>query len=247
MNGEAVEVRAEKVSRSFGAVKALSGVDADFSKGVIHGIIGPNGAGKTTLLRLVTGLLKPSGGTLRYFAGGKAVPFSSVKPLIAYFPQEQSLYGDLSIDEHLEFFRSLYALPEQHYRERRAELLALTRLEEFAGRKAGRLSGGMYKKLGLMCVLLSSPAVLVLDEPTIGVDPVSRRELWSLVYRLAAEGMLILISTSYMDEAERCGRVHLLEGGRLLASGEPRAVLREQGADNFERVFLKIAERGGGL
>jgi len=247
MNGEAVEIRANKVSKTFGAVRALSGVAAAFPRGAIHGIIGPNGAGKTTLLRLVTGLLKPSAGAMQYSVGGKEVPFSVLKPYIAYFPQEQSLYGDLSIDEHLEFFRSLYALPEKHYKARREELLALTRLEKFTERKAGRLSGGMYKKLGLMCVLLSSPAVLVLDEPTIGVDPVSRRELWELVHRLSGEGMLILISTSYMDEAERCGRVHLLDGGRLLASGEPRAVLREQGAENFEQVFLKIAEMGGGL
>lgn len=235
------------VSKTFGAVTALAGVDMNFSKGSIHGVIGPNGAGKTTLLRLVTGLLKPSSGALRYLSDEREIPFAQAKPVIAYFPQEQSLYGDLSIDEHLEFFRALYALPEKQYKARREELLALTRLGEFVKRRAGRLSGGMYKKLGLMCVLLSSPSVLVLDEPTIGVDPVSRRELWSLVYRLAGEGMLVLISTSYMDEAERCGRVHLLEGGKLLASGEPREVLKQAGVANFEEVFLKIAARGGGL
>ena len=161
-------------------------------------------------------------------------------------PQQQSLYPDLSVDEHLDFFRELYQIPAGVYSARRERLLKLTRLGAFTERPAGQLSGGMYKKLGLMCALLQSPGAVLLDEPTNGVDPISRREFWELLYGLIGEGILVLISTSYMDEAERCGRVHLLEAGRLLASGEPRHVLDEAGAGSFEDLFLRNAGRPAG-
>ncbi|MBI4350677.1 MAG: ABC transporter ATP-binding protein [Elusimicrobia bacterium] len=236
-------IKTENLKKHFGGVQALSGVSFDFSAGLLHGLIGSDGAGKTTTLRLLAGLLKPSSGAIRYFSGGRPAAFSELRPTLAYMPQQASLYPDLSIEEHLEFFRELYRLSPAVYARRSEELLEITRLGKFRDRRAGRLSGGMYKKLGLMCALLQSPSVLLLDEPTNGVDPISRREFWELLYGLAGEKILIIVSTAYMDEAERCSRVHLLDSGRLLASGEPRAVLKENGAAGFEELFIK---KGGG-
>jgi ABC-2 type transport system ATP-binding protein len=157
-------------------------------------------------------------------------------------PQTQSLYGDLTISEHLDFFSEMYALEPEAYRERRAQLLHITRLDRFTDRPASKLSGGMYKKLGLMCALLASPDALLLDEPTNGVDPVSRREFWELLMELLKRKILILVATAYMDEAERCDTVHLVDKGRLLASGEPRTLLQNAGVKRFDEIFLK-AER----
>ena len=234
-----IEVRG--VRKRLGLNQALEGVDACFEPGLLHGVIGPDGAGKTTLLRTLIGLLKPDSGSIVFSAAGERVSFADVRPSMAYMPQQQSLYPDLSVAEHLEFFRDLYGLPERVFTPRRAELLRITRLERFTERRAAQLSGGMYKKLGLMCALLQSPSVLLLDEPTNGVDPISRREFWYLVYRLSAQGILVVMTTAYMDEAERCGRVHLLEEGRTLAEGEPRSVLAREGASSFEELFLRRA------
>jgi ABC-2 type transport system ATP-binding protein len=154
-------------------------------------------------------------------------------------PQQQSLYPDLSINEHLDFFKELYGMPHDLYQQKREELLHITRLGEFVERPAGQLSGGMYKKLGLMCALLRSPTVMLLDEPTTGVDPISRREFWELLYRLLDQQILILVTTAYMDEVERCGRVHLLERGKLVAEGEPRGILEREGVRSFDELFLR--------
>ena len=239
MNG--YSIRTEGLKKDFGAVKALKGISCDFSEGLLHGLIGSDGAGKTTTLRLLAGLLKPSSGSVTYSRDGEPSSFAEFRPRLAYMPQQASLYPDLSVAEHLEFFRELYRLPPAEYKKRSEKLLAITRLDKFLERHAGRLSGGMYKKLGLMCALLQSTSALLLDEPTNGVDPISRREFWELLYGLAAERILVIVSTAYMDEAERCSRVHLLDDGRLLASGEPRAVLKERGAASFEEIFIKGA------
>jgi len=221
--------------------RALNGISIEFSPGMLHGIVGADGAGKTTLLRTLIGLLRPDSGQIIFRQNGKAIEFPEIRDCLAYLPQQQSLYPDLSCIEHLDFFRDLYKLPQNIYLRKRDELLHIMRLEKFKNRKAGELSGGMYKKLGVMCALLQSPEVLLLDEPTNGVDPISRRELWDLFYRLASENILILISTSYMDEAERCARVHVLEYGKCLFSGEPRAILKQQKAAKFEDIFISRA------
>lgn len=234
-------IRTENLRKLFGRVKALDSVSFDFSAGLLHGLIGSDGAGKTTTLRLLAGLLHPSAGHIRYFRDGAPSSFNEMRPSLAYMPQQASLYPDLSVDEHLEFFRELYRLDAATFRKRSSELLEITRLGKFRDRRAAQLSGGMYKKLGLMCALLQSPSVLLLDEPTNGVDPISRREFWELLYGLAAEKILVVVSTAYMDEAERCARVHLLDSGRLLASGEPRAVLKAAGARSFEEIFIRSA------
>jgi ABC-2 type transport system ATP-binding protein len=237
MPGIGIEVAG--LRKKLGPNQALDGTTFSFEAGVLHGLIGPDGAGKTTLMRTLIGLLKPDAGAIRFARDGKALEFKDIRDGMAYMPQRQSLYADLSIGEHLDFFRDLYSLPEEVYRQRREELLAITHLDKFTDRAAGQLSGGMYKKLGLMCSLLRSPTVLLLDEPTNGVDPISRREFWELLYRLAGESVTIVVSTAYMDEAERCARIHLLDKGRALAEGEPRSVLAKEGVKNFDELFLK--------
>ena len=234
-----VSISMQGVTKAFGSTVALDNVTLEFSSGLMHGVIGPEGAGKTTLLRILLGLLKPAEGMVVYYRGNERMNFEHVRPAIAYMPQTQSLYPDLSIAEHLNFFKELYGMPDDLYEQKRDELLRITRLHEFIDRPAGQLSGGMYKKLGLMCALLRSPRVMLLDEPTTGVDPISRREFWELLYRLLDQKILILVTTAYMDEAERCGRVHLLERGKLVAAGEPRKLLAEEGVASFDELFLR--------
>jgi ABC-2 type transport system ATP-binding protein len=234
-----VSIQVKEVRKNFGKLAALSGVSLNFADSTMHGVIGPEGAGKTTLMRVMLGLLKASEGSVEYFRGGEVVSFEEIRPSVAYMPQQQSLYPDLSIGEHLDFFRALYGISDQDYHQRREELLHITRLSQFTDRPAGQLSGGMYKKLGLMCALLRSPRVVLLDEPTNGVDPISRREFWELLYRLADQKILIIVTTAYMDEAERCAQVHLLEEGKVVAEGEPRALLAQEKVRTFDELFMK--------
>lgn len=233
-------IQVEGLSKRLRSNQALDGVTLDFSPGAMHGLIGPEGAGKTTLLRTLAGLLKPDAGRVVYVRDGVPVTLAQVRGDLAYMPQQQSLYPDLSVAEHLDFFRDLYQLPADAYRAKREELLAITRLGPFQDRPAGKLSGGMYKKLGLMCSLLRSPRILLLDEPTNGVDPISRREFWELLYRLVDQHILIIVTTAYMDEAERCAYAHLLEAGQVLASGEPKGLLDAARVQTFDALFLKM-------
>lgn len=231
-----------EVRKKLGLNQALAGVSLRLEAGGLYGVIGPDGAGKTTLLRVLVGLLHPDQGTVGFREGIQSVSFETARPSMAYMPQQQSLYPDLSIKEHLEFFRDLYQISRAVYEPRAQRLLHLTRLEKFQDRPAGQLSGGMYKKLGLMCALLQTPSALLLDEPTNGVDPISRREFWDLLYELRADGILILIATAYMDEAERCGEVYLMEAGKLWTSGAPRDILEREKAQNFAELFVRRAE-----
>jgi len=229
----------EHVNKRLKQNQALKDVSLHFEKGLLHGIIGPDGAGKTTLLRTLAGLLRPDQGGFQFFEEGRPLALADARLRMAYMPQQQSLYADLSIAEHLDFFRDLHRIPTEIYRERRASLLHMTRLDKFVDRPAGKLSGGMYKKLGLMCSLLQSPDILLLDEPTNGVDPISRREFWDMLYEFREKRILILIATAYMDEAERCDRVHVINEGRTLAAGEPRSLMVESGAASFQDYFLQ--------
>ncbi|WP_424244339.1 ABC-2 type transport system ATP-binding protein [Elusimicrobium posterum] len=234
-----IEVKVSNVSKKMGTAQALKNVSTLFEAGRVHGVIGPNGAGKTTLMRLTSGLLTPDSGEITYGLDNQTLKIKQVKNSIAYFPQEPSLYPDLSCMEHMEFFRDLYDITQQEFKQRSEELFNATGMAQFKDRPAGKLSGGMYKKLGLMCVLLNRPKLLLLDEPTIGVDPVSRQQLWDLVYKFAGESMTVIINTSYMDEAQRCAKVHVLENGTLLAQGEPQALSKQFKVTNFADIFLK--------
>jgi ABC-2 type transport system ATP-binding protein len=239
-----ISIQVDQISKRFAQTQALDQVSVEFTASTMHGVIGPEGAGKTTLMRILLGLLKPQQGTVHYHRGGEKVDFEEVRPYIAYMPQQQSLYPDLSIGEHLDFFRALYGVSDSEYKKKREELLHMTRLSDFVDRAAGKLSGGMYKKLGLICALLRSPRAVLLDEPTNGVDPISRREFWELLYRLADQKILIIVTTAYMDEAERCAEVHLLEQGRVVAEGEPRQLLDSEKVRSFDELFLKRSHEG---
>lgn len=233
-----ISLRAEHLCKTLNTTHALKGISTLFEAGQVHGIIGPNGAGKTTLLRLIRGLLHPTNGTLSFKLQGKNCTATEARKQMGYFPQEPSLYPDLSVWEHLEFFRDLYNVSSSEFNKRAKELLNATGMSPFKDRPAGKLSGGMYKKLGLMCVLLNRPALLLLDEPTIGVDPVSRQELWDIVYQVAGPEMTVILSTSYMDEAERCAKVHILQDGKLLNSGTPEQIMKEKQVSHFADLFV---------
>ncbi len=244
MQENRIGIEVLNIMKKLGPNQALNGISTHFEEGLLHGLIGPEGAGKTTLLRTLLNLLTPDQGTINFTNNGKRIEYKNIKSRIAYMPQQQSLYADLSISEHLDFFRDLYQIPNDIYFKRREELLHITRLDKFIDRPAGKLSGGMYKKLGLMCALLQSPSAILLDEPTNGVDPISRREFWDLLYRLSKENILIIFATAYMDEAERCDRVHILSSGSLIAEGTPRGVLERENVANYDALFLQKAAEG---
>ena len=215
-------VQASGVKRRFGAIHALDDVSLEIAPGEMFGVIGPDGAGKTTLLRVICGLLAPDAGTVRV---ADADPFRAHRiatSAIGYLSQRFSLYGDLSIDENVEFFARIHGVRD--FRARRSRLLDLTGLAPFHNRLADKLSGGMKQKLALACTLVHEPRILVLDEPTTGVDPVSRREFWKLLAEFRAQGLTIIVATPYLDEAERCTRVLLLDRGRVLALDVPAAL-----------------------
>ncbi len=207
------------LSKSYGEVEALKGVSLDVQSGEMFALIGPDGAGKTTLLRIISGVLRPDRGEiealgLRLPGGRKAL-----RNDLGYLSQGFSLYRDLSVEENLRFRADIYGV--RHYRKHRDQLLGFTRLEPFADRLAGRLSGGMKKKLALACALIHQPKLLLLDEPTTGVDPVSRRDFWLILGELLTTGLTIVVTSPYLDEAERCHRVGLLREGEFLFVGTP--------------------------
>jgi ABC-2 type transport system ATP-binding protein len=234
------EIKVNGVSKSFKTVQALNDVRIIFDCSKMHGIVGPEGAGKTTLMRMLAGLLNPDNGSIEYIENNIPISLDEVRNHIAYMPQQQSLYADLSIEEHLNFFKALYDLEDEEFEYKKNNLLKITRLEKFVERQAGKLSGGMYKKLGLMCSLLRSPKILLLDEPTNGVDPISRREFWELLYNLMDDKILILTTTAYMDEAERCSVVHVFQNGKSFCSGDPSQLIANNSAKNFEDLFRII-------
>ena len=237
-----INIHVDGVSKRFKDVVALDDVSVRFDTGNLYGIIGPAGAGKTTLFRIMLDLMRANSGVVLYRENGRGVLFQNMAERIAYMPQSQSLYADLSVAEHLDFFRKLYGIDDADFEQKKKELVHLARLDKFMDRPAGQLSGGMYKKLGLICALLRSPQIMLLDEPTNGVDPISRREFWDLLHDAVACGILVVMSTAYMDEAERCGGVVLMERGRVLAAGEPDVLLRKYNSRNFDELFI---QRGG--
>lgn len=222
--GEGAVLAAQSLTRRFGEVLAVDALSLSVGEGELYGLVGPDGAGKTTTIRLLAGLMEPDDGEAFVLGQSNRNADVELREAIGYMPQQYSLYGDLSINENLRFFGRLFGLKRGDFDARSKRLLRITRLERFGDRRADALSGGMYKKLALACALLHQPKALILDEPTNGVDPVSRRELWDLLYEFVADGMAVLLATPYMDEAERCHRVGLIHHGALLAEGSPRAM-----------------------
>jgi len=214
------------LGRRFGAITALDDVAFDVRAGELFGIVGPDGAGKTTLLRILAGVLPPSTGDATVLGASMAREPERAKPHVAYMAQRFGLYEDLTVRENIEFYADLYRVPKSERPARLERLYGFSRLGDFEDRLAGALSGGMKQKLALCCALIHRPELLLLDEPTFGVDPISRRDLWLIIHEMVAEGVTAIVTTSYLEEAERCDRVALLDHGRVVAVGEP-ASLRE--------------------
>jgi len=214
----------ERVSRRYRAVEAVTELSLSIRSGEMFGLIGPDGAGKTTSIRMMCGLLRPDTGSIRVFGLDPVRQHHAITSSVGYLSQRFSLYADLSVNENIAFFAEIHGMHD--YAATRSRLLELTQLAPFGNRLAGQLSGGMKQKLALACTLIHQPRLIVLDEPTTGVDPVARREFWKLLSEFLSQGITIVMSTPYLDEAERCSRVALLHDGRLLALDAP-GVLRQ--------------------
>jgi ABC-2 type transport system ATP-binding protein len=221
-----VLLETENLIRNFGTFRAVDGLNLQVHAGEMVGLVGPDGAGKTTAIRLMCGALSPTSGTVR--VAGYEIPaqVEKAREQIGYLAQRFSLYGDLSVQENIEFFGEVFEVPEDEVKERAASLLNFAGLGDFTDRPAAALSGGMQKKLGLASALIHRPKVLLLDEPTGGVDPVARQEFWHLLIALLREGSAVLVSTPYMDEAMRFNRVFFMNHGRVLTQGEPRELMK---------------------
>lgn len=233
-------LRLINLKRNFEDVQAVKGVSFDVKQGEMFGLVGPDGAGKTTTIRMLCGLLTPDGGTAFIFDKDVTKEKKAVQNQIGYLSQKFSLYGDLSIDENIAFFAEIHNIKE--YEERRDELLEFTRLKPFRDRPAEKLSGGMKQKLALACSLIHRPKILFLDEPTTGVDPVSRRDFWKILATLKKQGMAILLTTPYLDEAERCERVALMNQGKIITLDTPENVRNTIGMKVLEMVCEPIRE-----
>jgi len=227
-------IRARGLSKQFGALTAVNRLDLDVPRAQIYGFLGPNGSGKTTAIRMLCGLLKPTAGTAEVL--GLDVPGATkeLKPRIGYMTQKFSLYGDLSVQENLQFIADIYAWPRPKQKSRIAELIVRYGLSERQQQLAGTLSGGQKQRLALACAVLHKPELLLLDEPTSAVDPRNRRDFWAKLFELSDEGTTILVSTHYMDEAERCHRLAILDHGSKVVDGEPAKLQRSIGMTVIE-------------
>lgn len=238
MKDNIIEIK--NLKKSFNNIKAVDNINLIAKKGEMFGMVGPDGAGKTTTIRMLCGIIEPDNGTgeiLGYDFRGKK---HEIKNHIGYLSQKFSLYGDLTIDENIEFFAEIHSV--KNYKDRREELLNFTRLTEFRKRLASRLSGGMKQKLALACTLIHTPKIIFLDEPTTGVDPVSRRDFWKILYKLLKEGITIILTTPYLDEAERCSRIGMMHNGKFLVVDTLNEIKKLMKGIILEIVTSKIRE-----
>jgi ABC-2 type transport system ATP-binding protein len=212
------------LTRHFGGIVAVDDLSFDVKAGELFGIVGPDGAGKTTTLRMLAGILRPTSGDAHLAGVSVTRDPEAAKHHFAYMSQRFGLYTDLTVRENIEFYADLYRVPQHERPPRMQRLYEFSQLGEFEGRLAGQLSGGMKQKLSVCCSLIHRPQIMLLDEPTFGVDPISRRDLWLIIHQMVSEGMTVLVSTAYLDEAERCDRVALLHEGRLVALERPVAL-----------------------
>jgi ABC-2 type transport system ATP-binding protein len=234
-------IRVEGVYMSFGPTTALRDVSLDVNRGTIFGLVGSDGAGKSTLLRLIATMIKPTAGSITIGGFDAVAQRRKVKPLIGYMPQRFGLYQDLTVEENMEFFMDIFGIRGRERTHRKEKYLGFSNLLPFLDRPAGNLSGGMKQKLGLACVLVHEPQGLILDEPTNGVDPISRREFWDILLHMRAGGMTIMVSTAYLDEGERCDQVALMHKARILAVQGPLE-LRGASATLEEAMIGRLME-----
>ena len=221
---EPTAIAVRDLGRQFGPVTAVDRLHFDVARGELFGLVGPDGAGKTTTLRMLAGVLRPTAGDALLCGVSVRDDPEGVKHHIGYMSQRFGLYGDLTVRENIEFYADLYRVPARERAARRERLYQFSSLGPFERRLAGQLSGGMKQKLGLCCALIHEPDILLLDEPTFGVDPISRRDLWLIIHEMVSQGVAVLVSTAYLDEAERCDHVALLDGGRIVALDRPQAL-----------------------
>jgi ABC-2 type transport system ATP-binding protein len=236
----AIETR--NLTRRFGPVTAVAGLNLTVQTGEIFGFLGPNGAGKTTTIRMLCGLLLPSGGSARVAGRDVTSDAETVKRLVGYMPQRFSLYGDLTVEENLDFFAGVYRLSGSARRQQVAETLKRVGLLERRRNLTDHLSGGLKQRLSLGCALVHSPAILFLDEPTAGADPPSRQRIWDLLYEAAAEGRTILVTTHYVEEAERCQTIGFMHQGRFIAAGSPDQCKADMAEDLLEVDALPVMQ-----
>jgi ABC-2 type transport system ATP-binding protein len=235
---EAPIIETRGLTRRFWELTAVDHVDLTVMRGEIFGLVGPDGAGKTTMLRMLCGLMDPTEGSARVAGHDVAKESRAVKDQIGYMAQRFGLYADLTVEENMVFYADLFGIVGAERELLKLQLLKMTRMEPFRARQAGRLSGGMKQKLALMCTLLHRPQILLLDEPTNGVDPLSRRDFWVILHQLLDGGITILMTTAYLDEAERCHRVGLMHRGKLIGCAPPDDMKRATGAANLEGAFI---------
>jgi ABC-2 type transport system ATP-binding protein len=233
-NGNGVMIRASGLTRRFGKLTAVDHLDLEIGAGEIFGLVGPDGAGKTTTLRLLAGLMDPTEGQATVAGLDVVRQSAEVKDRIGYMAQRFGLYADLTVAENMMFYADLFGIDAVDRDSLTGRLLRMTRMEPFRQRPAGKLSGGMKQKLALMCTLLHRPQLLLLDEPTNGVDPVSRRDFWAILYQLVKDGLTVFVTTAYLDEAERCNRVGLMNRGRLIRCDSPQRLKSELKESAFE-------------
>ncbi len=237
-----VGVHIAGLRKRYGERIAVDGIDLDAPRGAITGMIGPDGAGKTTTMRIACGLLLSDGGRTEVMGFDPVTQHQRVRERIGYMPQRFSLYPDLTVQENLSFFANLYAVSPGEYAAREPELMRFSRLGNFRKRRANDLSGGMKQKLALICTLIHTPDVLILDEPTFGVDPVSRKEFWDILRNLATDGLTLLVSTAYMDEASLCDHLALMHEGKIVRQGTPQEVISA-----YPRRLLEITGKNPAL
>lgn len=240
-NGNAVEVRG--LVKRFGRFTAVDGLDLAVPRGMVYGLLGPNGSGKTTTIRMVCGLSRPTAGEVEVL--GRRMPDREVTSSLGYMPQETAVYPGITVRQNLRFFGRIYGMSKSELEQREGELLSFVNLEKWRGELVANLSGGMKHRVSLACAMLHHPPLLVLDEPTVGVDPELRATFWDYFGSLRDAGSTILITTHYMDEAGHCDRIGFLRNGRLIAEGTPREMLESTGTASLEDAFLAFSRKSG--
>lgn len=239
----AAAITCQQLTKRFGERVAVNSLTLTVPKGSIYGFLGPNGSGKSTTIRMLCGLMTPTTGSGTVLGYDVMTQSEEIKQRIGYMSQKFSLYEDLTVEENLDFYAGVYQLGAAERRKRKAELIEMAGLTGREKQLAGSLSGGWKQRLALSCALLHKTELLILDEPTAGVDPVSRRIFWEVIHELAEQGITVLVTTHYMDEAQTCDWIGFIFFGNLLAEGTPQELIEQMGADNLEDVFIELVRR----